>query len=125
MTAIVAGFLVSFLGGSRVQIGGPTCAFVVIIVGIVQVYGIEGLIISAILAGIILIAFGLLRLGTLIKYIPIPLVVGFTSGIALIIFTSQINDFLGLALPKLPPVHINTSYNSLITSRCTGANPST
>jgi SulP family sulfate permease len=102
VTAIVAGFLISFLGGSRVQIGGPTGAFVVIVVGIVQVYGIQGLIISTILAGIILILFGLFKLGTLIKFIPIPLVVGFTSGIALIIFTSQINDFLGLEIRRLP-----------------------
>jgi len=102
ITAIIAGFLVSLLGGSRVQIGGPTGAFVIIVIGIVQVYGIEGLIISTILAGIFMIGFGLLRLGTLIKYIPIPLVVGFTSGIAVIIFTSQINDFLGLAISDLP-----------------------
>jgi sulfate permease, SulP family len=102
VTAIVAGFLISFLGGSRVQIGGPTGAFVIIVVGIVQVYGIQGLIISTILAGIILILFGLFKLGTLIKFIPIPLVTGFTSGIALVIFTSQINDFLGLEIHKLP-----------------------
>lgn len=102
ITAIVAGFIISFLGGSRVQIGGPTGAFVVIVVGIVQVYGIEGLIISTILAGIILILFGLFKLGTLIKFIPIPLVTGFTSGIAIIIFTSQVNDFLGLGIHKLP-----------------------
>ena len=102
VTAIVAGFIISFLGGSRVQIGGPTGAFVIIVVGIVQVYGIQGLIISTILAGIILILFGLFRLGTLIKFIPLPLVVGFTSGIAVIIFTSQINDFLGLGISKLP-----------------------
>ncbi len=102
VTAIVAGFIISFLGGSRVQIGGPTGAFVVIVVGIVQVYGIQGLIISTILAGFILILFGLFKLGTLIKFIPIPLVTGFTSGIALIIFTSQINDFLGLGIHKLP-----------------------
>jgi SulP family sulfate permease len=107
VTAIVAGFLISFLGGSRVQIGGPTGAFVVIVVGIVQVYGIEGLIISTILAGIILIVFGLLKLGTLIKFIPLPLVTGFTSGIAIIIFSSQINDFLGLAIPKLPSEFIS------------------
>jgi sulfate permease, SulP family len=102
ITAVVAGFIVSFLGGSRVQIGGPTGAFVVIVVGVVQVYGIEGLIISTIMAGVILVAFGLLRLGTLIKFIPIPLVVGFTSGIAVIIFTSQISDFAGLELTGLP-----------------------
>jgi SulP family sulfate permease len=102
LTAVVAGFLISFLGGSRVQIGGPTGAFVVVVLGIVSVYGLQGLIISTIMAGIILILFGLLNLGTLIKFIPIPLVVGFTSGIALIIFTSQINDFLGLEIHKLP-----------------------
>jgi SulP family sulfate permease len=102
VTAVIAGFIISFLGGSRVQIGGPTGAFVVIVVGVVQVYGIEGLIISTIMAGVILVAFGLLRLGTLIKFIPIPLVVGFTSGIALIIFTSQISDFAGLELTGLP-----------------------
>ena len=102
ITAIVAGFLISFLGGSRVQIGGPTGAFVVVVVGIVNVYGINGLIISTMLAGVILILFGLFRLGTLIKFIPIPLVVGFTSGIALIIFTSQINDFLGLGIRNIP-----------------------
>ena len=89
ITAIVAGFLVSILGGSRVQIGGPTGAFVVIVFGIVQQHGIEGLIISTFLAGIFLIAFGLLRLGTIIKFIPHPLVVGFTSGIAIIIFSTQ------------------------------------
>jgi len=102
LTAIIAGFIISFLGGSRVQIGGPTGAFVVVVVGIVQVYGLQGLVISTILAGIILILFGLFNLGTLIKFIPISLVVGFTSGIALIIFTSQINDFLGLEIKQLP-----------------------
>ncbi len=102
ITAVVAGFLISFLGGSRVQIGGPTGAFVVVVVGIIQVYGIQGLIISTIMAGMILILFGLFNLGSLIKFIPLPLVVGFTSGIALIIFTSQINDFLGLGIAKLP-----------------------
>ena len=78
---IVAGFLISFLGGSRVQIGGPTGAFIVIIYGIIQEYGIDGMIIATIMAGIILIGFGLLRLGTLLKFIPHPLIVGFTSGI--------------------------------------------
>jgi SulP family sulfate permease len=102
ITAIIAGFFISLLGGSRVQIGGPTGAFVVIVVGIVNEYGIQGLILSTILAGFILILFGVLRLGTLIKYIPVPLVTGFTSGIAVVIFTSQINDFLGLGIRKLP-----------------------
>ncbi|HVN58010.1 MAG TPA: SulP family inorganic anion transporter [Bacteroidales bacterium] len=102
VTAIVAGFLIALLGGSRVQIGGPTGAFVIIVLGIVKVYGIQGLIISTVLAGIILILFGLFQLGTLIKYIPLPLVTGFTSGIAVVIFTSQVNDFLGLGINKLP-----------------------
>lgn len=102
ITAIVAGFLVSILGGSRVQIGGPTGAFVVIVFGIVQQHGIEGLIISTFLAGIFLIAFGLLRLGTIIKFIPHPLVVGFTSGIAIIIFSTQIKEFFGLSITEIP-----------------------
>ncbi len=102
ITAIVAGFLISLLGGSRVQIGGPTGAFVVIVYGIVEQYGIDGLIISTILAGIFLIAFGLLKLGTLLKFFPHSLVVGFTSGIALVIFSTQIKDALGLPIDKVP-----------------------
>ena len=102
ITAVVAGFIISLLGGSRVQIGGPTGAFVVIVFGVVQTYGLEGLIISTIMAGVILVAFGLLKLGMLIRFIPIPLVVGFTSGIAVIILTSQVNDFFGLGLENMP-----------------------
>lgn len=102
ITAIVAGFLISFLGGSRVQIGGPTGAFVVIVFGIIEQYGIEGLIISTFLAGLMLIAFGLLRLGTIIKFIPHPLIVGFTSGIAVIIFSTQVKEFFGLAITEIP-----------------------
>ncbi|MDD2196680.1 MAG: sulfate permease [Bacteroidales bacterium] len=102
ITAIVAGFLVSILGGSRVQIGGPTGAFVVIVFGIVEQHGIDGLIISTFMAGIFLIAFGLLRLGAVIKFIPHPLVVGFTSGIAVIIFSTQIKEFFGLTIAKVP-----------------------
>ncbi|PKP37195.1 MAG: sodium-independent anion transporter [Bacteroidetes bacterium HGW-Bacteroidetes-15] len=102
ITAIVAGFLISFLGGSRVQIGGPTGAFVVIVFGIVEQYGIEGLIISTFLAGLMLMAFGLLRLGTIIKFIPHPLIVGFTSGIAIIIFSTQIKQFFGLSIDQIP-----------------------
>lgn len=102
ITAIVAGFIISFLGGSRVQIGGPTGAFIIIIYGIVEQYGIDGLIISTVLAGFILILFGLLKLGTLLKYFPHPLVVGFTSGIALVIFSTQIKDALGLSIEKVP-----------------------
>ncbi|WP_163707788.1 SulP family inorganic anion transporter [Mangrovibacterium lignilyticum] len=102
ITAIVAGFIISLLGGSRVQIGGPTGAFIVIVYGILQTYGIDGLMISTMLAGVILIIFGLLKLGSLLKFIPQPLVVGFTSGIALVIFTTQVKDALGLHLDKLP-----------------------
>lgn len=102
ITAIIAGFLISFLGGSRVQIGGPTGAFIVIVYGIVEKYGIDGLIISTILAGFLLIAFGLLKLGSLLKYFPHPLVVGFTSGIALVIFSTQVKDALGLDILKVP-----------------------
>jgi sulfate permease, SulP family len=102
ITAVVAGFIISFLGGSRVQIGGPTGAFIVIVYAIVEQYGINGLIISTILAGIILVVFGLLKLGALLKYFPHPLIVGFTSGIALVIFSTQIKDAFGLPIEKVP-----------------------
>jgi SulP family sulfate permease len=102
ITSVVAGFFISFLGGSRVQIGGPTGAFIVIVFGIVEQYGIDGLVISTILAGICLVLFGLLKLGTLLKFFPHPLIVGFTSGIALIIFSTQIKDAFGLPLEKVP-----------------------
>lgn len=102
-TAIVAGFLISALGGSRVQIGGPTGAFVVIVYGIVAKYGYEGLAFCTIVAGIILIALGLARMGALIKFIPYPVITGFTSGIAVIIFSSQMKDFLGLRMGAVPP----------------------
>ena len=101
-TAIVAGFFISALGGSRVQIGGPTGAFVVIVYGIVQQYGMAGLTIATIMAGVILLALGFARLGGAIKFIPYPVTAGFTTGIAVIIFTSQIKDFLGLAMGPLP-----------------------
>lgn len=102
ITAIIAGFIISALGGSRVQIGGPTGAFIVIVFGIVQQFGINGLIISTFIAGVMLILMGLARLGTVIRYIPHPLIVGFTSGIALIIFSSQVKDFLGLKMGTVP-----------------------
>lgn len=102
ITAIVAGFIISLLGGSRVQIGGPTGAFIVIVYGIVEQYGIDGLIISTILAGVFLVIFGLLKLGTLLKFFPHSLVVGFTSGIALVIFSTQVKDALGLTITKVP-----------------------
>ncbi len=102
ITAIIGGFLISALGGSRVQIGGPTGAFVVIVYGIVERYGINGMILCTLLAGIMLIGMGLLRLGTIIKFIPYPLTVGFTAGIAVIIFSSQVKDFLGLKTGPVP-----------------------
>ncbi len=101
-TAIVAGFLISLFGGSRAQIGGPTGAFVVIVYDIIQRTGYEGLAISTLLASILLIVLAIFRLGTWIKYIPHPLVMGFTSGIALIIFSSQIKDFFGLSMQTAP-----------------------
>ena len=102
ITAIVAGFLVSLLGGSKVQIGGPTGAFIIIIYGIIQQYGMEGLTIATLMAGVFLVLFGLLKLGTIIKYIPYPIVVGFTSGIAVTIFTTQIKDLFGLSIDSVP-----------------------
>jgi SulP family sulfate permease len=101
-TAIVAGFLVSLLGGSKVQIGGPTGAFIVIVYGIIQQYGQTGLIVATLMAGVILICLGVFKLGTIIKYIPYPIIVGFTSGIALTIFSTQIKDMLGLTLTSVP-----------------------
>ncbi len=102
VTAIVAGFIISLLGGSKVQIGGPTGAFIIIIYGIIQDYGLEGLTVATFMAGAFLILFGVLRLGTIIKYIPYPIVVGFTSGIAVTIFTTQIKDLLGLNIDNVP-----------------------
>jgi SulP family sulfate permease len=101
-TAIVAGFLISALGGSRVQIGGPTGAFVVIVYGIVQKHGVEGLALATMMAGVMLIAFGLARLGGAIKFIPRPVVTGFTSGIAVIIFSGEVKDLLGLRMGPVP-----------------------
>jgi SulP family sulfate permease len=101
-TAIIAGFIISALGGSRVQIGGPTGAFIVIVYGIVQVHGIDGLIIATFIAGIMLVIMGLARLGSVIKFIPYSLVIGFTSGIALIIFSSEVKDLFGLKMGTVP-----------------------
>ena len=102
ITAIIAGFIVSFLGGSNVQIGGPTGAFIVIVYGIIQQFGIEGLAIATVMAGIMLVLMGVFKLGTIIRFIPYPIVVGFTSGIALTIFTTQITDLFGLTMDKVP-----------------------
>ena len=101
-TAIFAGFFISFLGGSRVQIGGPTAAFVVIVYGIVQQYGVDGLVVATIMAGIIMIVLGLLRLGSLIRFIPYTITVGFTLGIAVTIFVGQWKDFFGLDMGAVP-----------------------
>lgn len=101
-TAIIAGFLISALSGSRVQIGGPTGAFIVIVYGIVQHYGYEGLVVATFIAGILIMLMGFARLGAVIKYIPYPVTVGFTAGIALIIFSGQIRDFFGLNISSLP-----------------------
>ena len=102
ITAIVAGFVISALGGSKVQIGGPTGAFIIIIYGIIQQYGMEGLTIATLMAGVFLILFGLLHLGTIIKFIPYPIVVGFTRGIAVTIFTTQVKDLFGLNITSVP-----------------------
>jgi SulP family sulfate permease len=101
-TAIVAGFLISALGGSRVQIGGPTGAFVIIVAGIVQQHGFTGLAVATMMAGVMLVALGLARLGGVIKFIPFPVTIGFTSGIALLILSSQLKDFLGLDMGAVP-----------------------
>lgn len=101
-TAVVAGFIISALGGSKVQIGGPTGAFIVVVYGIVQQFGVNGLIIATFMAGVMLIGMGFARLGAVIKFIPHPLIIGFTSGIALIIFSSQVKDFLGLQMGAVP-----------------------
>ncbi len=101
-TAIIAGFVISVLGGSRVQIGGPTGAFVVIVYAIVQKYGVDGLTIATIMAGALLITFGALRLGTTIRFIPFPVIIGFTSGIAVIIFSGEVKDLLGLPMGAVP-----------------------
>ncbi|MBI3125433.1 MAG: sulfate permease [Ignavibacteriales bacterium] len=102
ITAIIAGFIISAFGGSRVQIGGPTGAFIIIVYGIIQNYGTTGLAIATIMAGVILVIMGLVKFGSLIKFIPYPVVVGFTSGIALLIFSTQIKDFFGLQMEKVP-----------------------
>lgn len=113
ITAIIGGFIVSFLGGSRVQIGGPTGAFIVIVYGIIENYGLTGLTIATVMAGIILMIMGFAKFGSMIKFIPYPVVVGFTSGIALIIFSTQIKDLFGLDIAKVPSEFIEkwTSYS--------------
>jgi sulfate permease, SulP family len=120
-TAVIAGFLISALGGSRVQIGGPTGAFVVIVYGIVQRHGVEGLTVATILGGLFLIGFGLAGLGAAIKFIPFPVVTGFTSGIAVILIVQQLRDVLGLRLSTAPPEFIERL--SLYAARIHTVNP--
>jgi SulP family sulfate permease len=102
VTAIVAGFLISLLGGSRFQIGGPTGAFVVVVFDVIARYGYDGLVTATFMAGVMIVVGGLAGFGTYIKYIPQPVVTGFTAGIAVIIFSSQIRDFFGLPLAEIP-----------------------
>ena len=102
VTAIIAGFIISFLGGTKVQIGGPTGAFIVIIYGIIQQHGLIGLSIATIMAGIMLVLMGVFKLGNVIKFVPYPVIVGFTGGIALTIFSTQMNDMFGLGLTNIP-----------------------
>src|SRR5438034_3269826 len=101
-TAVIAGFIISALGGTRVSIGGPTGAFIVILYGIYAKYGAENLAICTVMAGVILLVMGVTRLGTMIKYIPYPVTMGFTSGIAVLIFSTQIKDFFGLSVDTVP-----------------------
>ena len=101
-TAVIAGFIISFLGGSKVQIGGPTGAFIIVVYGIVQQYGIDGLAVATVMAGVMLMIMGFAKLGGVIKFIPYPLIVGFTSGIAVIIFSSQMKDLFGFPIAQLP-----------------------
>jgi SulP family sulfate permease len=118
ITAIIGGFIVSFLGGSSVQIGGPTGAFIIIVYGIIQQFGLPGLAVATVLAGLMLVGMGVLRLGSVIKFMPYPIIVGFTSGIALVIFTTQIKDLFGLTMESVPADFISKwiAYGKAITS---------
>lgn len=123
ITAVVAGFVVSLLGGSRVQIGGPTGAFIVIVYGVVQQYGETGLLVATFMAGVLLAAMGLFKLGAVIRFIPYPVVVGFTAGIALTIFTTQIADLFGMDFGGEPVPGISLASGcsiSAISVRSTG-----
>eukprot|EP01041_Mallomonas_annulata_P019088 gene19088-38282_t len=101
-TAIIAGFLISALGGTNVQIGGPAGAFIVIVYGIVERYGVANLLISTACAGVLLVLLGLFRLGTLVRFVPVSIVIGFTNGIAVLIALSQVKDWLGLSIERMP-----------------------
>ena len=102
ITAIIAGFIISFFGGSKVQIGGPTGAFIIIIYSIIQQHGLLGLTLSTMMAGLLLVMMGCFKLGNIIKFVPYPVVIGFTAGIALTIFMTQINSLLGLGIENVP-----------------------
>jgi SulP family sulfate permease len=115
ITAIIAGFLISLLGGSRVQIGGPTGAFVVIVYGIIEKYGVEGLTIATLMAGVMLVVLGFLRFGSVIKFIPYTITTGFTSGIAIVLFSTQVKDFLGLSMEEVPSEFI-PKWNAIFLS---------
>ena len=118
ITAVIAGFIISVFGGSKVQIGGPTGAFIVIVYGIIQDYGFDGLMVATIMAGLFLVLLGFLKLGTIIKYIPYPIVVGFTAGIALTIFTTQVKDLFGLTVTNMPSDFLGkwATYGQSLTS---------
>src|SRR5688572_9943524 len=120
-TAIIAGFLISALGGSNVQIGGPAGAFIVIVYGIVQRYGFANLIISTVLAGVLLLGLGWFKLGALVRLIPISIVIGFTNGIAVLIAVSQLKDLLGLDLDKVPADFFAQAHAIMVHAR--DANP--
>lgn len=121
ITAVVAGFLISALGGSNVQIGGPAGAFIVIVYGIVERYGLANLLIATMLAGVLLFVMGLLKLGALVRYVPVSIVIGFTNGIAVLIGLSQMKDFLGLVTPKMPADFF--SQIGVLTSHLDSLNP--
>ena len=114
ITAVVAGFIISALGGSRVQIGGPTGAFVSLVLATIGVYGLDNLYICTILAGIMLLVMGLIKMGSLIKFIPFPVTMGFTCGIAVLIFSTQIKDFLGLEVQAVPGDFIGKNQEMLL-----------
>src|SRR2546423_5584181 len=123
-TAIIAGFLISLLGGSRVQIGGPTGAFVVIIAGVIDQFGYEGLALATLMAGVILIVLGVAKLGAMIKFIPYPVTTGFTTGIAVIIFSGQMQQFFGLTIPGKVPSHFVEQWSAYFHAwRAHGINP--
>ena len=114
-TAIIAGFIISFLGGSKVQIGGPTGAFVVVVYNVIERHGYDGMVVATLIAGVFLLLMGAFRLGSLIKFVPHPLIVGFTTGIAVVVFSSQIKDLLGLQMVDVP-VHFLEKWGAYFES---------